>query len=192
MSPTPKKPSADEELDWLDTDDGAQPPEDAWPEDAQGESEEGWEDEAEDDPFPSVLDDEAESPEGEDLAFFEKQLDPIVVGHREHVSLPDHGLHLILARFSTDSESSFFYADIHQAVANQITLRLEQVEIALPSVQEGDSLMVPVRIALGDRVFEGNVKLLATAGPPHFVLGRDLIAGQVLVDPSLDWVQSKR
>lgn len=172
-----KKIQVDEILDWLNADgDGKQEPtQDAWPTES--------------------LQKETDSTSGlskEDTLDDLHDRESVRVGHRETVSLPDQGIHQLLARFSTDSERSTLHGSIRQVVANQLTLELGQSVVELPTLEDQDSLLVSLTIALGDLRLEGPLQVVATSGTPFLILGRDLIAGQVVVDPSAAWIKSQR
>jgi hypothetical protein len=173
---TPKI-QVDEILDWLSADGETEPSEKAWPTES----------------LPKQPDSSAALPSEDTLEdLHDPQRIPIRVGHRETVSLPEHGIHQLLARFSTDAERSTLHGSIRQVVANQLTLELGQSVVELPTLEDQDSLLVSLTIALDDLSLEGPLQVVATSGTPFLILGRDLLAGQVVVDPSTAWVKSKR
>jgi hypothetical protein len=177
-----QKLPVDEALDWLEAEEDIDTGQDTWPIEVEL--------------------DEAETTRNIDLALKEEgdTLDdlahptsaPQQVGYRETVSLPEQGIHQLLARFSTDAERSTLYCSIRQAVANQLTLELGQSVVALPTLEDQDTLHVNIIVAIGELRLEGPVQVVATSGTPYLVLGRDLMAGQIVVDPSTAWVKSKR
>ena len=175
MSSKPKKPKIDDTLDWAESEEEAAI-EETWL------LESNIPDHGEQDEFPSENHDE----------LVEINPLPLLVGHRENVSLPEQEIHRLLARFATDSPRSSLHGNIRQVVANHITLELGQAVIELPAFEENDTLLVAVCIQLGDIQLRGNLQVVATSGTPFLVLGRDLIAGQVIVDPSNSWMQSDR
>ncbi len=180
--PKNKPPPVDEVLDWLDASEEFDPSKDTWPMELEfGEAETTWD-------SPLALKEESDTLD--DLVHPTSA--PQRVGYRETVSLPEQGIHQLLARFSTDTERSALHCSIRQVVANQLTLELGQSIVALPTLEDQDSLHVNVVIAVGDLRFEGPVQVVATSGTPYLVLGRDLMAGQIVVDPSTPWVKSKR
>jgi hypothetical protein len=192
MSAPPKKPTADENLDWAEEDhDESRSPE-AWPEDEGPELEDDWDLKPTEVIETNAFDDLQDANDNEDLEFSELAMEPIVVGHKEHASLPDHGIHLLLARFSTDNEFSSLHAAIQQSTENRVLLLLDQAQIELTSHQLGENLVAPLRVTIGRETLQGELRLVATSGPPFLVLGRDMIAGHVLVDPASSWLQSKR
>ena len=176
MSSKPKKPKIDDTLDWADTEEAEIEGEETWLLESESTENTQW-----DDP-----------PEEEDDGVLEIDSAPVLVGHRETVSLPDQEIHRLLARFATDSERSSLHGNIRQVVANHITLELGKAVIELPVFEENDTLWVAVCIQLGPLQFRGNLQVVATSGTPFLVLGRDIIAGQVIVDPSNSWIQSER
>ena len=192
MPQPPQKPSEDDNLDWVDDEEKDHASRDAWPEDVGPDLDEDWEVNTPETEDLCLFDESQEYSSDEDLDFSDVALEPTTVGHKEHASLPDHGIHLLLARFSTDSERSTLHAAVQQSTENRVTLHLDQIRIELPSRQEGEALVIPLRIAIGNQVIEGDLQLVATSGPAFVVLGRDLIAGQFIVDPASKWIQSKR
>ena len=193
MPAPPKKPTADESLDWAEQEEEEDsPPLEIWPEDEGPEFDDDWglqsTETHEDPPFDDLHDGTSE----EDLDFSENPIEPTVVGHKEHASLPEHGIHLLLARFSTDAEFSSLHAAIQHSTQDRVVLHLDQVQLELTSHEIGEHLVVPLKVSIGNQTLEGELRLVATSGPPFLVLGRDMIAGQVLVDPASSWLQSKR
>ena len=142
MSTPPKKPTADESLDWAEQEEEDSPPLEIWPVDEGPEFEEDWglqsTETNEDPPF----DDMQDSASDEDLEFSENPIEPTVVGHKEHASLPDHGIHLILARFSTDTEFSSLHAAIQQSTQDRVIVHLDQVQLELTTHEVGENLVV--------------------------------------------------
>ena len=175
MTSKPKKPKIDETLDWADSDEVLEN-EDPWLLESEVSESEQWD----------------AAPIDSDDVLVEIDSRPMLVGHRENVSLPEQEIHRLLARFSTDNERSSLHGNIRQVVANHLTLELGQAVIELPAFEENDALFVAVCIQLGALQFRGNLQVVATSGTPFLVLGRDLIAGQVIVDPSNSWMQSER
>jgi hypothetical protein len=186
MPNKPKKPAVDEVLDWLNKEEDFDPAQDTWPMEADlGEPEATWDG--------GLAIPEEALPPMDTLDDLTESLNPLQqVGYRETVSLPDQGVHQLQARFSTDSEGSTLHGSIRQVVANQLTLELGKTVVELPTLEDQDTLLVSIAIAVGDLRFEGPVQVVATEGAPYLVIGRDLMSGQVLVDPSAAWVQSKR
>ena len=176
MSSKPKKPKIDDTLDWADTEEEETEGEETWLLESESTENTHWD-------APSLE---------EDDGLVEINSHPVLVGHRETVSLPEQEIHRLLARFATDSERSSLHGNIRQVVANHITLELGKAVIELPVFEENDTLLVAVCIQLGSLQFRGNLQVVATSGTPFLVLGRDLIAGQVIVDPSNSWIQSER
>ena len=115
-----------------------------------------------------------------------------VVGHREHVSLPQLGLHQVLARFSSDSSVSAFHGEIHQNRGDHVTFKLDQLELELPAFEQANDLWVALQLELAGVVLEGVFKVVSTSGQPFLVVGRDLMAGHLLIDPSGEWLKSRR
>jgi len=180
--PQKKKLPVDEALDWLDAEEDSEPGQDTWPMEGKfGEAKASGNSSRARKNGSDTLDDLAHPSSA-----------PQQVGYRETASLPEQGIHQLLVRFSTDSERSTLHCSIRQAVANQLTLELGRSVVELPTLEDQDTLHVSVVIAVGDLRFEGPVQVVATSGTPYLVLGRDLMAGQVVVDPSTTWAKSKR
>jgi hypothetical protein len=191
MPSTPKKPTIDETLDWLIPGEEDLPVEDTWPAESE-EADETWDDGEEE---PTILispSEEGLKNDSEGPPLQEQLPQSVIVGHRETVSLPEHGVQQLLARFATDAERSTLHGKIHQVVANHMTLELGQTVVELPAFEEQGTLFVALVVDLEGIRFSGNLQVVATSGPPFLILGRDLIAGQVVVDPSTAWVKSKR
>jgi hypothetical protein len=191
MPSTPKKPTIDETLDWLIPGEEDLPVEDTWPAESE-EADETWDDGEEE---PTILispSEEGLKNDSEGPPLQEQLPQSVIVGHRETVSLPEHGVQQLLARFATDAERSTLHGKIHQVVANHMTLELGQTVVELPAFEEQGTLFVALVVDLEGIRFSGNLQVVATSGPPFLILGRDLIAGQVVVDPSNAWVKSKR
>lgn len=186
MPKKPKKPAIDESLDWLNKEEDFDPAQDTWPMEADlGDPETTWDGglaiRHETATPVDTLDDLTESPKPREQ-----------VGYRETASLPDQGVHQLLARFSTDSERSTLFGSIRQVVANQLTLELGKTVVELPTLEDQDTLLVSIVVAVGELRFEGPVQVVATEGHPYLVIGRDLMFGQIVVDPSSAWIKSKR
>jgi len=192
MPSKPKKPKADETLDWLDSNDTIDLIDETWPEETSS-AEDTWDERSEPDNVQEPMLPQEELDDTDiDLPPLVPTHTPVVVGHKETVSLPDHGIQQLHARFSTDSERSTLHGNVRQVVANHVTLELGKTIVELPAFEDKDILYVALNVDLDGMLFQGNLQIVATSGPPFLILGRDLIAGRVIVDPSGAWVKSKR
>ena len=192
MPDRPKHPSTNDLADWIPSESTDENASDEWTTEDESAEESTWEivapEEAEE-----LLDFATEADDEEEHELDETGFAPTtVVGHREHVSLPQLGLHQMLARFSSDSSISAFYAEIHQSRGDHLTFKLDQLEIELPAFEQANNLWVALKLELAGVVLEGVFKVVSTSGQPYLVVGRDLMAGLLLIDPSGEWLKSRR
>lgn len=187
-----KHSSTDDLADWIPSESTEDPVNDEWETEDESAEESTWEIAAQEE-AEVLLDFENESDDEEEQDFEETGFAPTtVVGHREHVSLPQLGLHQILARFSSDSSISAFYAEIHQSRGDHLTFKLDQLEIELPAFEQANDLWVALKLELTGVMLEGVFKVISTSGKPYLVVGRDLMAGHLIIDPSGEWLKSRR
>ena len=191
--PDRPQPTTDDDLsDWPSSEFTPEVEPEEWPEEEDSKENDSWEIE--------TTADAEDTPDFEEEAgdFEENDLDDlgfaptVVVGHREHVSLPQLGLHQVLAHFSSDSSVSAFHAEIHQSRGDHVTFKLDQLELELPAFEQANALWVALQLELAGVVLEGAFKVVSTSGQPFLVVGRDLMAGHVLIDPSGEWLKSRR
>jgi len=112
---------------------------------------------------------------------------PVVVGWSERASLPAWGIHRVPARCSTDQETSALYVELRPGLPGRVTLVLGDQTVDACVGELGDELVALTLVRLVGREFQTTLRLVGTSGPPHLVLGRDVLAGRFLVDPSLTW-----
>ena len=91
-----------------------------------------------------------------------------------------------------DDPRSTLHGEIHRTRGDHLTLKLHQLEVELPAFEQADELHVALQIELAGTVMDGIFRVIATSGGPFLVIGRDTMAGQVLIDPSGEWLKSRR
>ena len=192
MPDRPSPPSPDDPSDWTSPEFIDERDTTEWVTEEDSLEESVWEVELPDEPETPLDFEEETGDEGEQGLEDESFTPTLVVGHREHVSLPQLGLHQILARFSSDSSVSAFHAEIHQNRGDHLTFRLDQLEIELPAFEQANDLWVALQVELAGMVLQGVFKVVSTSGQPFLIVGRDLMAGHLLIDPSGEWLKSRR
>ncbi len=162
---------------------------DEWEEDA-GET--ALDDNALDRP-PTYADDEpeawAEDPDdpGIDGGWLQEADAPVIAGWSERASLPAWGIHNLPARLSTIQETSTLHVDLRPGLPGRVTLVLGEQTVDAGVGQLGEDLVARTTVRVVGKDVEATLRLVGTSGPPRLVLGRDLLAGNFLVDPSLSW-----
>ena len=192
MTQHPRCCPTEDPSDWLSSENNDEEEAEEWATEDHSGEEETWDVES---PLESeTLPDFEEETEGEGEHLFDDEdcAPAMVVGHREHVSLPQLGLHQVLARFSSDSSMSLLHAEIHQSRGDHVTFKLDQLELELPAFEHANDLCVALQLELAGIVLEGVFKVVSTSGQPYLVVGRDLMAGHLLIDPSGEWLKSRR
>ena len=192
MPDSPHTPLNDDLADWIPSESSEDNAADEWATEDDSEEESCWEIVAQEE-SEELLEFEVDSDADGEHGFDEVDFAPTtIVGHREHGSLPQLGLHQMLVRFSSDSSLSTFHAEIHQSRGDHITFKLDQLEIELPAFEQANDLWVALQLELAGVVLEGVFKVVSTSGQPYLVVGRDIMAGQLLIDPSGEWLKSRR
>ena len=132
---------------------------------------------------------EDEGDAASDEEWLKEAVGPVVVGWSERASLPSWGIHRLPARCSTDQETSSLHVDLRTGLPGRATLVLGDKTVDAGVGELGDELVALTLVRLVGREFQATLRLVGTSGPPHLVLGRDVLAGRFLVDPSLTWTQ---
>lgn len=140
-------------------------------------------------PGPTLEDWAQESTEPEPEGWQGETDGPVVVGWSERASLPTWGIQRLPTRCSTDQEMSSLYVELRPGLPGRVTLVLGEQTVDVGVGERGDDLVARTRIKLVGLEFEATLRICGTSGPPHMVIGRDVLAGRFLVDPSLSWTQ---
>jgi hypothetical protein len=114
---------------------------------------------------------------------------PTIVGWSERASLPVWGIHHLPTRCSTDQETSTLHVMLRPGLPGRATLVLGDQSIDVGVGGVSDDLVALTTLRLLGQEFEATLRLVGTTGQPHLILGRDVLAGRFLVDPSLAWTQ---
>ena len=130
---------------------------------------------------PEAWETEPEEEDGEEDWALELE-GPVIVGWSERVSLPAWGIHRLPARCATDCETSTLYAELRPGVPGRVTLLLGSQSVDVAVGQHAGDLLARTVLRLGGAENEATLRLVATAGPPSVVVGRDVLAGRYLVD----------
>lgn len=108
--------------------------------------------------------------------------EPLVIGYRVPVDLPEHELRGLAGRCHTHRAQSILRAQLIEVGPGGARVTLNGRELRLPSANaEGTAFLARVRIA--GRELEVKLSLMSSDAPPRLYLGRDLLAiGHFVVD----------
>lgn len=128
-------------------------------------------------PAPWLLDDGLSTTSEADLVVATPADGPLRAGAEEHAVLVDLAGVVVPATLATGMTGSVLSAPLTELGDGRVRMRLG------PETVEADPRGFTTRVRLGQAVLPVTLRLVE--GPsPHLVLGRDALAGQVVVDPA--------
>ncbi len=129
--------------------------------------------------------------ESTDNDWIEEEASTVTVGWNEQASLPTWGIHKVPARCRTGLETSTLYVSLRPGLPGRVTLVLGDQTVDVGVGEMDNELVAMTLVRLVGREFEATLRIVGTSGPPHLVLGRDVLAGRFLVDAGLTWTQRR-
>lgn len=108
--------------------------------------------------------------------------EPLVIGYRVPVDLPEHELRGLAGRCHTHRAVSILRARVLGSGPEGALVRINDREIVLPSAN-ADGSTFAARLSVAGRTLEAKLTLMHSEAPARIYLGRDLLAiGQLIVD----------
>jgi hypothetical protein len=140
--------------------------------------------------------DDAPPPDDEQWAALEdeRQMLPpgrVLVGWREFVSLPQLGLHDVIACFDTGTASSTVSGTVVGIQGGRVRLALGGVEGEVPGTVTSDGVFVRLSTLLAGVSRTIRLQVVESIAPHAIVLGRDAMEGYVVVDVALSFLHRR-
>ncbi|MCB9760794.1 MAG: hypothetical protein H6739_13210 [Alphaproteobacteria bacterium] len=113
----------------------------------------------------------------------EERVEPITIGYRVPVDLPEHGIRNLPGRCHTQRATSVLRIPMRGQGRQRMRLAINGLEVTLPLLDLDGDTAVRLRLSIAGREVHATLRLLPSDAGVRLLLGRDVLAaGRFVVD----------
>ena len=115
----------------------------------------------------------------------------ILVGRREFVSLPQLGLHDLVATFETGADVSTIEANVVSVQSGRVKLQVDGAQGLVSGTVSSDGVSVQLEVVLADGTRMVRFQVVEPRSEHRIVFGRDAMEGYLVVDVAMSFLHRR-